>query len=86
MLARGLQELRALPTIQRRIRPLANPQRSMRRVGQLLQHALPRCRVKSTLGVERRGPRLDRSLLCAPQAMGPRRRLRRGMGQAPVIH
>lgn len=86
MLPRGLQKLRALPTIQRRIRPAANTQRPMWRVGQLLQHALPRCRLKSTLGLERRGPRLDRSLLCAPQAMGTRRRLRRGMGQAPVIH
>jgi hypothetical protein len=84
--ARRLRQLRALPTIQRRLRPAADAERPMWRVGQLLQHALPRRRIKSALGLERRGPRLDRSLLCAPEAMGSRRRLRRGVGQAPVIH
>ena len=81
-----MPELRALPPLQRRIRPPADSQRPVRRVGQLLHHALPGCWIESPLGLECRGPRMDRSLLSTPQAMGTRRRLRRGLGQAPVIH
>jgi hypothetical protein len=58
----------------------------MRGVGQLLQHALPRCGITRALGVERRGPRLDRGLLGAPQAMGPRRPVRGDLGQAKTLH
>lgn len=85
MLQPLLRSVRAIPTIQRCLAFVADAKGAVRRVGQLLQHALP-CRGRSrALGVERRGPCLDRSLLGPPKEMGARGRLRRGMGQPPTL-
>ncbi len=86
VLERKLRRLRALPTLRRRMAPTPDETRPVRRVGQLLHHALPSHGRPGPLGVERRGSCLDRGLLGAPEAMGPRRCLRGGLGQPEAVY
>lgn len=81
-----LRRLRTLPPVQRCVAAAPDPARPVRRVGQLLQHAVPGGRWPCAVGVECRGPRLDGGLLNAPEAVGARRRLRGGLGQPAVVH
>lgn len=86
MLRPKLRCLRAIPAVCRRVAPAPNTERPCWRMGQLLQYAVPRRRWPNQMGMERRGPRLDRGLFRTPATMGPRRRLRGSVGQPPPIH
>lgn len=78
--------IRTLPPIQRCLAITPNPSWPLWRVGQLLQHALQGCRRPCAMGVECRRSCLDRSLLGTSEAMGPRGRLRRSVGQSTTLH
>lgn len=86
LLCPTLRCLREVSALRRRVVAAPDAPWPSRRVGQLLQHAVPRRRRKGAVGVERRGPRVDRGVLGAPPTMDPRRRVRRGLGQPAAVH
>lgn len=86
LLCRKLRYLRALPALRRCVATAANPQRPRRRVGQLLQHALPCIGRPCPMGLECRGPCVDRGLLGPAEAMDPCGCLRGSLGQPATLH
>lgn len=86
VLGRAMWCLRTISSIQRRICLAPDPKRTMWRMGQLLQHAVQSRRITGAMGMEQRRPRVDRGLFAPPEEMGPRRCLRRSLGQAPALH
>lgn len=86
VLGRAMRCLRTISSIQRRICLAPDPKRTSWRMGQLLQHAVQSRRITGAMGMEQRRPRVDRNLFAPPEEMGPRRCLRRSLGQAPALH
>jgi hypothetical protein len=70
MLKGRLPSIRAIPPIWRRLETASDQKRAIWRVGELLYDALPGHGRQGTVGMEQRGPRVDRGVLGTQEEMG----------------